>query len=95
MAERDAATEGDTWVSATETVLSAVCPLLSTTNEYVTVEPDVETTVGLADLTMVMPATGMLNGEGGEVIDGPLGGVPVAVAESATAVEPRSAGVAV
>ena len=46
-------------------------------------------------MTMVMAAAGMLRGADGEVTDGPVGGEPVAVAESATDPWDRSSAVTV
>ena len=89
------ATDGAIWVSFTPTEVKLVFPVLVTTNVYVTVWPEADTTVGLAVLTILIPVVGILSGDEGEVMDGPLGGVPVAVAESATAVAAKSAAVTV
>ena len=56
-----------------------------TANVYVTVSPTADTDAGLADFTIDnagLCVTGTDAVDGGDVTGGPVGGVPVAVAES-------------
>jgi hypothetical protein len=58
---------------------------LVTANVYVTVSPTADTDAGLADFTIDNAGfcvTGTDAVDGGDVTGGPVGGVPVAVAES-------------
>ena len=60
-------------------------PAFVTKNVYVTVSPTADTDAGAADFTIDKAGdcvTGTVAVDGGESIGGPVGGVPVAVAES-------------
>jgi hypothetical protein len=94
----DAPTDGAVWVSVTFTVLNVTLPVFVTRNEYATVAPTVDTVVGLADFTTVIAglcAAVTVAVEGVEAIPAPVGGVPIAVAESASDPLSRSAWVTV
>ena len=72
-------------VSLTCTAVRSTLPVFFTVYVYVTVCPTVATDVGLADLATVnagLCVAVTVAVDGGEVVAGPDGGVPVAVAES-------------
>ncbi len=76
---------GASCVSVTCTSVRSTLPEFVTVNVYVTVCPTVVTDVGLADLAIVSAAACVevtVAVDGGDVVAGPDGGVPVAVAES-------------
>jgi hypothetical protein len=76
---------GGCCVSATETPVRLTFPVFVTKNVYVTVSPTADTDAGAADFTIDKAGdcvTGTVAVDGGESIGGPVGGVPVAVAES-------------
>ncbi len=86
---------GAVWVSVTPTAMSVTLPVLVTMNWY---EMSCPTALyGPVDVTVLTVVSageevvGTVAVEGGEVTGGPVGGVPVEVAESATEPLSRSA----
>ena len=76
---------GGCCVSVTCTPDRSTFPVFVTANVYVTVSPTADTDAGLADFTIDnagLCVTGTDAVDGGDVTGGPVGGVPVAVAES-------------
>ena len=86
---------GATCVSTGATDVNVWLPVFVTVNVSVMTSPTALTLTGLADFTVVRlfaGVTGTVTGfDGGDVICGPVGGVPVDVAESFTDPASRSA----
>ncbi len=86
---------GAVWVSVGDTLVRVWLPVLVTVNVSVMTSPTALTVTGLADFAVVrlfVGLTGTLTGgDGGDVIVGPVGGVPVLVALSFTDPASKSA----